>query len=154
MAVDIKPNKNTIYSALPMQVYMIHAVKMPLIEGVNTFLDPGANKLQKVRALRLVYKAIKAMAKLPEPTVESVWHPNTHKLIVLRDWFFERCFLGGARLSFVRTLFNFVIILYDFDPPWRWMIDSVIEKFRIMPWEDKNYGHKETPNWAWWQDEE
>ena len=154
MAVDIKPNKNTIYSALPMQVYMIHAVKMPLIEGVNLFLDPEASKLQKVRALRLVYKAVKAMAKLPEPTVESVWHPNTLNIIALRDWFFERCHLGFARLSFVRTLFNFVIILYDFDPPWRWMMDSLLAKAFGMGWKEKIYGHKETPNWAWWQDEE
>lgn len=129
MKVDINPKKKTIYSSLPMQVFMMHAIKKPLLEVARLILS-----------------------KLPEPTKENTWHPNSHNLIEIRDDFFEHCFLGEDRRIFIRTVFNFVIIIYDFDAPWRMMIDWCIEEWRKKDWKPKGYGMDKIPDWRWWHD--
>lgn len=106
---------------------MIHAIKVPLL---------------KIAGL--------IASKLPEPTKENTWHPNSHNLIEIRDEFFKHCKLNDERLQFIRVVFNFIIILYDFDPPWRWMIDSVKEEADKKKWEPKEYGHDKRPDWQWW----
>ena len=103
----------TIFSSLPMQVYMIHNIKKPILEG------------KKI--------ALRNIDRLPEPTVENTWHPNTHNLLILRDWFFKHWFIKFLCIipfikRFLTRSSKFIIILYDFDPPWRWIFDSVKDK--------------------------
>lgn len=129
MKIDLKEKQATVFSSLPMQVFMIHAIKIPLI---------------KIASL--------IASKLPEPTKENTWHPNSHNLIEIRDEFFKHCFLEEARLKLIRVIFNFVIIIYDFDPPWRMMIDWVREEANKKEWKPKGYGMNTLPDWRWWHE--
>ena len=153
MLVQINPKKKTIYSSLPMQVFMIHAIKKPLIEGVNTLFSPDAKLKDKIGAIRELWKAFKAFQKMPEPTKENTWHPNSHNLIEIRDEFFKHCFLDEIRRRFIRNIFNFVIILYDFDAPWRMMIDWCVEEWLKKDWKPRWYETALPHNWSWWHEE-
>jgi len=145
----------TIYLTPPMQLFMMHGIKEPLLEGVQTLTSQAGN-LEKLRALRKIHKAVSNMGKLPEPTIEEgpggTWHPNSHKLIMIRDKFFRHCFLDPIRLGFVRSILNFLIILYDFDPPWRWMFDSVKGWIDEEQWEPRGYGTTKDPEYGWWEE--
>lgn len=125
MTTATKLNHLTIYSSLPMQVYMIHAIKAPILASV------GKGNL-KTR-FQTIAKSLKAIDKLPEPTAENTWHPNTHNLLLLRDWLFAHWFIRLICLippvkRLLRRITKGVVILYDFDPPWRWVLDSVKDK--------------------------
>lgn len=107
----------TIFSSLPVQVYMIHNIKNPILSGDRHKILVGLRNIDK----------------LPEPTTENTWHPNTINLLNLRDWFFGQwyimliCLIPPVKRTLKRII-KFVIILYDFDPPWRWILDSVREE--------------------------
>jgi len=150
VVTDQKPNKKTIFFSLPMQVFMIHNIKTPAMEAVETIFSPDKSKMDKLKATRQLWKVYQAMQKLPEPTLENTWHPNTHNLIRLRDWLFERCFLGKLRMGFIRKVMNFAIILYDFDPPWRWIFDNLKDEALKMEWKPK--GYEDDWTYKWWRD--
>ena len=141
----------TIYSSLPMQVFMIHNIKKPAMESVEIIFNPDASKIQKLKAARELWKCFNAISKMPEPTLENTWHPNTHNLIKLRNYIFEHCFLGTLRMGFIRRVMNFVIILYDFDPPWRWIMDSFKDGALTMDWKPR--GYEDTWKYDWWLEE-
>jgi len=103
---------------------MIHAIKTPLMEGMR---DLSSLKLNNMKKLWRVYEAIR---KLPEPTKDKTWHPNTHKIIEFREWFYERYWF----LRFTHPIFNFVVIIYDFDAPWRFMIDKIKREASTLDW--------------------
>ncbi len=145
-------DEKTIYLTPPMQIFILRSIKAPLLEGVQTITSPTASKLDKLRALRKIHTAVSNMGKLPEPTKENTWHPNSRKLIEIRDRFFKHCFLDAIRLGFTRSIINFVIILYDFDPPWRWMFDSVKVWAFEMEWEPRGYGSAKGPEFGWWRE--
>jgi len=142
--------QSTIYSTIPMQIFMINSIKKPIIDAVETLSSSDASKIDKVKAARKLWKAVHLISKMPEPTLESTWHPNSHNLIRLRDWLFERCFLGQKRMGLIRRLMNFVIILYDFDPPWRWVMDSLKDKAFEMEWKPK--GYEDIRVYEWWKE--
>lgn len=147
----LMPQK-TIYFSLGMQMYMTETIKKPLIQGVNVLFNPKSTKLDKIKALRALWKAIDALKGLPEPTKENTWHPNTHNLIDLRDWLFGHCFLGENRMGLIRRIINFVIILYDFDPPWRWIFDSLIGKAMCMEWKPRGFQDTWVDSYNWWRE--
>ena len=130
-------SRRCIYSALPMQVFMIHAIKVPLADGF--FILCQRRLRQKREALKKIRMAFRNMGKLPEPTIENTWHPNTHNLILLRTWLFERYPILG-RYSLTRYPINFAIIIHAFDPPWRWIMESVGEEAARLEWT------------GWWHD--
>jgi hypothetical protein len=123
-----KLNHLTIYSSLPMQVYMIHAIKKPILESV------GKGTLRaKIQSFKTISIAFGNIDKLPEPTAENTWHPNSHNLLLLRAWFLKHWFIRLLCLippvkRLLHRITKGVIILYDFDPPWRWILDSVKDK--------------------------
>lgn len=144
--------EDTIYSSIPMQLFMIHSIKKPILDGVRTIFNPKASKIDKLRASRKLWKAIQLISKMPEPTVENTWHPNTHNLIRLRDWFFTRCSLDSQRTGLIKRLMDFVIILYDFDPPWRWIFDSLREEALQMEWKPKGFQDTWVDSYVWWRE--
>lgn len=146
-----KTAESTVYSTIPMQLFMIYSIKNPIMESVETIFNPDASKIDKFKAGRKLWKAFNAISKMPEPTLENTWHPNSHNLIRLRDWLFERCFIHHRRVALARRLMNFVIILYDFDPPWRWIFDSLKEEALKMEWQPREYGRAETATYDWWK---
>ncbi len=143
----------TIYSTLPCQALVIDTIKTPILEAVATIFDQAASKFDKLRAANKLWRAFKSLCQLPKPTKENTWHPNSHNIIDLRDWLMERLMLGGIRKSFVERMFNLVIIIYDFDPPWRWVIDSVINKAFEMEWKPRGYGDDWYEGYHWWNDD-
>ena len=151
--------QSTIYSTIPMQIFMMNSIKSPILESVETLSSSDASKIDKIRAARKLWKAIQLISKMPEPSLKAkegesgyCWHPNSHNLIILRDWLFERCFLTPARMGLIRRLMNFIIILNDFDPPWRWVIDSVKDKALTMEWKSRGYEDVRTETYAWWRE--
>jgi len=114
-----------------MQVFMIHAIKNPLTDGAYLLLQRRLR--QKREAFRKIAMAFRNMGKLPAPTIENTWHPNTHNLIHLRTWLFAIYPILG-RYSVTRKLINFGIIIHAFDPPWRWIIESMGEEAGKLEW--------------------
>ena len=151
----------TIYSSLPYQVFMVHAIKSPITEGVYILASPTSSNMQRIKAIRGILKGVKAFrGKFPEPQkgihpetgLPYIWHPNSERLIELRDEFFTHCLLEHIRLTALRMAINAVIIIYDYDPPYRMMIDWWAKKLRVTNW---NYDVPITvvsKNWAWWKE--
>lgn len=144
----------TIYSSLPVQSYMIQMVKKPILDSVPIIFAKDATKIRKLRATVELWRALKALAHLPAPTIENTWHPNTHNLIELRDWIVSRIRLSGNRNAFIEILFNLAIIIYDFDPPWRWIMDSVKDKAFKMDWKPRGFGDDWSDGYNWWLEDE
>jgi len=145
--------QKTVYFTLGMQMYMTETIKKPLIHAFNVMFNPKAKKFDKVRAGKALWDVLKALKGLPEPTKDNTWHPNTHKLIDLRDWLFERCFLGKERMNLVGRVINFVIVLYDFDPPWRWIFDSLLGEALKEEWKPRGFQDTWTESYKdWWKE--
>ena len=142
----------TVYETVPMQLFIMHNIKNLILESVDTIFNPNASKLDKLKAFRKLWKAYQSTTKLPEPTLENTTHPNAHNLIRLRDWLFERCFLNPLRMGFIRHLINFVIIIVQFDPPWRWIIDSLREEAFKMKWVPREYERSGQVKYDWWKE--
>ncbi len=148
--MTVKTVEGTVYATIPMQLYMMHSIKQPIIDSIETIFNPDASKIDKFKAARKLWKVYHSISKLPEPTLENTWHPNSHNLIILRDWLFKRCFLSKQRMGLVRQLINFAIIVIDFDPPWRWILDSLREEACKMEWQPKEYGRSGVVKYDWW----
>ena len=131
--------QRTIYFTFPMQSVISLSIKA---------LISKAFRVNRFKAIWYLWKAYRRLIYLPEPTLENTWHPNTHNLIQARDWLLKNCGLSDNRKSIIRTLINFVIILYDFDSPWRWIIDSLREKMLEMEWKERGYEDKR--HYDWW----
>ncbi len=84
----------------------------------------------------LMLKIMETMAeRIPEPTVLNTTHkPNTRILIELRDEFLSHL-NGCSRVRALRGFFNFVIILYDYDAPYRCWIDWVLQEWKKKDWQ-------------------
>ncbi len=128
MVESLSLKHKTIYSSLPVQFYMIHAIKAPILESIRR-----GNLRRKVKDFQTIAVALKGIDKLPEPTAENTWHPNSHNLLLLRGWFLNYWFIRLLCLippvkRLLHRITKGVIILYDFDPPWRWVLDSAKDK--------------------------
>ncbi len=145
----VAEKNRTIYATVPMQIYMTRSIKEPILEAIETIFDKDASPIKKLRAAKQLWKAFQAMGKLPEPTFENTWHPNSHNIIRLREWLFERCRLWGQRNFMIRRIMNFVIIVYEFDQPWRFVFDSLREEALTMEWKPRGYESAES--YYWWK---
>lgn len=142
----------TIYSELPVQAYMIQMVKKPLLESIQALFDGNASKTSKLRAVAKLWRALQAVRHLPEPTIENTWHPNSHNLIKIRDGLLKQTRLDPIRVSFIKNVLNLAIIVYDFDPPWRWIMDSAKDEAFSMDWKPRGYGDDWSDGYNWWRE--
>ena len=143
----------SIYSTVHMQVYFIKTIKQPFEQAISV-LTSDANKAEKLRALMSLRRVIKAAEGLPEPTKENTNYPNTHVLIDAKDWYFSHFYHEQDRAKMMRAIFNFLIILYQYDEPWRLKIDTVLEFIKNSPWELPAYADKLKHLWTWWREDE
>ena len=150
--IPIPLPQKTVYYSLPMQIYMAQAIKGPALQAVEVLFSTKANSFDKMKAAKMLWGAFEATKGLPEPTKENTWHSNSHNLIVIRDHLFERCHLNIMRMGFIRRVMNFVIILYDFDPPWRWIFDSVREEATKMEWKPRGFQDTWVGTYDWWKE--
>lgn len=144
----------TIYSSLGAQVLMTSLVKKPVLDSVAVIFSPEASKFKKLKALISLWRAYQAIDKFPRPTIENTWHPNSHNLVRLRDWLTTSARLGSHRESFIERIMNLAIVIYDFDPPWRWVMDSAREKMGEMEWKARGYGDDWQDWYDWWKDDQ
>ena len=129
--VEEQKKRHTVFASLPYQTFMVHAIKKPLLKLVTLFAD-----------------------KFPEPTEENTWHPNSHRLIKGRDEFFKHCVgLAPERLKLLRAGINFVIVIYDYDPPYRMMIDWWAKQLKIENWDYDVPITIVNHNWSWWKED-
>jgi hypothetical protein len=149
MPIDLPVNQKTVYFSLAMQMYMNETIKKPVLKAFQVLFSDEYSNVQKLKALRVLWKAFKSLRGLPEPTKENTWHPNTHRLIELRDFLFERLKLCPARMGLIKRVMDFVIILYDFDPPWRYIFDSLKDEALKMEWQPRGFCDtwKDTYKW-------
>jgi hypothetical protein len=148
--ITIPVNQKTVYYSVAMQMYMSQTIKTPVLLAFDILFNKEASKLDKVKAIRVLWKAFNSLKGLPEPTKENTWHPNTHNLIDLRDWLFERLNFDHRRTTLIRRIMNFVIVLYDFDPPWRWVFDSLKDEALKKEWKARGYYDNWVNTYTWW----
>lgn len=84
--------------------------------------------------------------KVPAPTKENTRWRNTDNFIDIRDEFF-RLENNPDREKQFRAIFNFFIIMYDFDPYYQQRIDWMLEKIFQMKWESREEGRPCPPCW-------
>ena len=150
---EAKKRLSTPYAGYEWQQRMINDVKAPAMEAFVLLLSPEAGVTGKLGALLKLRRALKGFEQFPEPTKENTWNPNSHRLIELRDEFFQHCHLGGGRNRFLRLGINFLIIIYDYDPPYRMMIDWWAKKLGLQNWEHGIPVKLVQTNWPWWKEE-
>lgn len=120
----------TPFASFPLQTLMITKIKRPLLKLVAMFGD-----------------------HFPEPTKENTWHPNSHHLIDLRDEFFRHCFIPNEeRIKLLRIIFNFVIVIYDYDRPYRMMMDWCKEQLDRKQWAPRESEQPTKCNFNWWKE--
>ncbi len=142
----------TVFSDLPHQTFMVHGIKAPLMEGVMELLTPGRNTGDNFKSMYKIARSLKGFEKnFPEPTQENTWHPNSHILINIRDEFFKHCQLDERRRRLLRLAINFVIAIYDYDPPYRMMIDWWAQQLKIQNWRYDVPVKLINYNWTWWK---
>ena len=144
--------EKTIYFSYGLQAYMHEEIKKTVMEAIEILFDSKAPKFRRFKAVKKLWDVFESLKGLPEPTIDRTWHPNTRNLIELRDWFFDRCSLNTLRMGFIRRVMNFVIILYDFDPPWRWILDSVREKSLTKDWKPRGFEDTWSKTYTWWNE--
>ena len=112
---------------------------------VNQMLK-GAMRDFIIRHKGIFEKAIIAYAKiLPEPTKDNILHPNTQKLLDMRDKFFlyednrgkEKLFGAG---------FKILIAEYEHDPYYHYRFDWLLEEIVNSGWKPRPMGY---PNKFW-----
>jgi len=127
-----------------MQVFIGREIKVPFLEVINS------NRLITLRNVRLLLKIKKRIeGKIPSPTKENTWHPNTHAMIDTRDWFFQHVKLEGRRARVLRIIWDSIIIMHDFDIVYRFYIDKAGEKLREVKWIPGELAHSE----RYWKEE-
>ena len=146
--VEEAKKRQTVFSSYEWQHRMVEEVKGPALEGLMDILS--SNYGRRLGGLLKLRRAMQAWVDFPEPTKENTWHPNSHRLIDIRDDFLSLCQLDEKHIRFIRLAINFIIVLYDYDPPYRMLIDWWAKKLGMTNWDYSIpitvVGH----NWKWW----
>jgi hypothetical protein len=142
--------RQTVYTSCEWQERMIREVKGPVVAAVECLMNPEAGYGEKARRLLSLRRALMAFKEFPEPVKGNTWHPNSHVLIEIRDEFFRHCRLGEGRNTLFRLFINFIIILYDYDPPYRMMIDWWAFHLKLRNWNYDTPVRVHGRLWGWW----
>lgn len=81
----------------------------------------------------LLVLLVKLFDRIPTPTAETCKHPNARRLVEIRDEFMKRNQSDGARHKAMSGIINFVIMMYEYDAPYRQRIDWVLRKVQETP---------------------
>lgn len=77
--------------------------------------------------------------RFPEATHDNVTHPNSHRLIDIRDAYLQ-CDTNGRRREAFGAAFRIGIAKYEHSSNWRHPIDFVIEKVFESNWQPRPLG--------------
>jgi len=97
----------------PFRKYVIDIVKYPLMKAI-----------------------VAAGKRYPSPTKENTVKPNTHKLIDIRDKFFEYE-RNEQRRELFKAAFNILIVEYEHDGYYTDRFNWIIEKIKELDWGDR-----------------
>lgn len=86
-------------------------------------------KLFHITLKDLIKAGISLMAQFPELDPSEFEMANSHQFLEIRDEFLKHN-IDPIRAQYMRTLFDFVIRLYDSDEYYRQRIDWVIKQLR------------------------
>ncbi len=92
-------------------------LKYQMKEGLAYFID----KVDKPLVKAIVFLA----GRYPDPTHETVLHPNSHRLLDIRDKFL-RCWDFGDRNPLFLALFKLLVVKYEQSPQYRNVLDWFI----------------------------
>jgi hypothetical protein len=146
--VKNRSSKKTIYDTVPVQIYLMQNVKAPLMEGARALFSAGG-LINSIKALKQIYRAIKAVKYLPEPTIENTERRSARNFVVIRDRFFQRCGLNIIRNDFIRYFINLIIILLQMDGPWRTMILWFKKQADSLDWQEDG---DDITRFKWWHE--
>jgi len=136
-----------------LQQLAIMDIKAKMMMAVTTLASPSASKIDRIKAARGLWQVVGQIEQLPEPTIENTWHPNSHRLIKVRDEFFAGCGLGWPRQRFIRAGFNLLIMIYDYDRPYRDIMDWAFQELRNLGWEPRGSQDLIAADWSsWWKE--
>ncbi len=125
----------TIFGHSTVQAVIVYRVKAPLVAAVNRLAAGRLTILEVIHILRVLWLVRRAIRELPEPTRENTWNPNTHILLDLRDYLLEHIRLTPDRVHFFEVVTKLGIICYDYDTPYRRMVDKCVEKLQASDWQ-------------------
>jgi len=138
----------SIYYQQPYHQILAVEIKVLLVNALNTLFWSDASAIRRIKAVRDLFKVLKLVNTLPEPTAANTRQPNTHILIGIRDRFFSRLVLQ-SRQHILRGIVNFAIIIYDTDF-YRQFFDVWVDELRASDWKprgplqpDHHYWNKE-----------
>ena len=83
--------------------------------------------------------------RYPEPTVENLLHPNSKRLLAIRDKYMEYD-TNERRKAVFGAAFRVLIAKYEHSAQYRYPIDWVIEEIIKSGWKRRPYGHP-VQNW-------
>jgi len=95
--------------------YLKHQMK----DAIDYFVEKVNRPLVKV--------IVTLGGRYPEPTRENTLHPNTHRLLDIRDDFFKHWEVSG-REPLLKALWRILIVKYEHSPAWRNMLDWFIKE--------------------------
>ena len=121
----VEDGETTVFTRGLVNRFIVTSIKAPLMGLLNLFVE-----------------------HVPEPTKENTRWKNTDILIELRDKFFELDNLP-SRDKALRAIWNFAIILYDYDPVYQHRMDWLVEQFfkRYEDWEPREPNRPRPPEW-------
>jgi hypothetical protein len=107
-------NRQCIYYQEPWRNRFVLEVKNPFTAALAKLLSPESSWLEKIQALRSLWKVYKTINGFPVPTLENSTQPGSHIIIGIRDRFFRRLVVPG-RSNILRTGINFIIMVNETD---------------------------------------
>jgi len=138
----------TIFGRSDIQAMIVHDIKLPLVRAVNRLITTPT-LYQFIFAVRVLWTVYRLVAnKLPEPTKANTWHPNTHRLIDVRDYALAHIRLTAPKKRFLSVVSKFIIMVHDYDTPYRPMISKCVELLIASGWE-----HMEEPDKRFWKED-
>ena len=124
-------------------------IKAPFWAAIHT-LTTDSNAVEKIHAAIKLLKLVPEIRELPLPTKENTRWRNTDVLIDLRDRFFE-FENNGNREPVFRAVWDFLIILYDYDPYYQERIDAIFDwwlgYWQQGLWEPREPNRPKPPVW-------
>ena len=89
-------------------------------------------------------KAITILAnRYPEPTRENLLHPNSLRLLDIRDKYLQYD-TNERRRELFKAGFRILIAKYEHSPNWRYPIEFILEEIFKSGWKPRPYGHPVT----------
>ena len=76
--------------------------------------------------------------RYPEPTKENCLHPNSIRLLDIKDEIFRCWDLHGRNRILVNALFRIVIVKYEHSPNWRNLLDWLFMMVEQSGWKPFN----------------